>query len=167
VHGDSADLAVDDLTLAGMKAGPELEPHFLHRFVNCAGTVDRAANTVVSNPPSETPMIAARREPTASITARMSPSLHLGDPLHAIREPGAALVEENQARERAQRPEEVGRRAVPGEFERRDHPADDEDKVERPIADHRKGNVDVTALRVTNLGCVHGRLDLTLEVGRT
>ena len=31
-------------------------------------------------------MIAARREPTASITARMSPSLHLGNPLHAIRE---------------------------------------------------------------------------------
>jgi hypothetical protein len=46
VHGYAGDLAIDDLTLAGMKAGSHLDPEFAYRLDNGAGTRDRACRAV-------------------------------------------------------------------------------------------------------------------------
>src|SRR3989442_2780118 len=66
----------------------------------------------------------------------------------AIREPRAALVEEDHAAEGCEAPHPVAvGRVLPGEVNVRD-PARHDDEIERPLADDLVGNVDVAALGV-------------------
>ena len=70
---------------------------------------------------------------------------HLGD---GVRQPGAALVEDDQARERAEPLEEASeRRRLPLEFEMGGE-AEDEDHVDRPVADDLVGDRGVAGLGV-------------------
>ena len=70
---------------------------------------------------------------------------------HPIGEPGAALVEKDQPQERREPAEKGGlERVLPGQLEMSD-PAGNEDEVDRPVADHLVGDVNVTALGVTSL----------------
>ena len=99
-------------------------------------------------------MIAARGEPTASMTARTSSIRvsRLGDARDAVGHTGAALVEEDEAAERGESRQEVrvgGTRHA--ELDVR-HPPLDVDEVERAVAHDRVGDVDVAAARVAGLG---------------
>jgi hypothetical protein len=81
------------------------------------------------------------------------PGLEVRQVGHAIREPGAPLVEEDQPREGRQPLEEPAARGLlPEDLEVR-HPAGDEDEVPRRIAQHLVGDVDVAAPRVPRRRC--------------
>ena len=84
-----------------------------------------------------------------------------------IGQAGAALVEENQAREGrqpAEKPRE--RRLLPEIFEVR-HPAHDEDEIDRAVAADLVGDVHVTAARVLDRAGCHGRRDRRMAAGAT
>jgi hypothetical protein len=76
------------------------------------------------------------------------PRLEVRQPDRAIGQSGAALVEADQAGERAEPVQHVRRgRVRPVVVEVR-HEAGNEDEVERPVAGHLVGDVHVAALRV-------------------
>src|SRR5215471_6616006 len=104
-------------------------------------------------PPSELPKIAARSEPTASITARTSSmrSSRLAMPVRSD-SPVPPLVEHDEARERRQAPEVSGLVGVlPLQLEVRDK-GRHVDEVDRAVAEHLVGDVDLTATRVVRWG---------------
>ena len=79
-------------------------------------------------------------------------SSSVGTPATAVGQPGAALVEEDQARERGEPLEEArAARLLPVQLEVGDEPGH-EDQVDRAVADDLVGDVDVAALRVAGLG---------------
>src|SRR5215210_40764 len=74
-----------------------------------------------------------------------------------VGEAGAALVEQDQARERREPPEEARQlRLLPHELDVRD-PAGNVDEIERPLAHDLVGDVDVAASGVARLGRRHPR----------
>ena len=71
---------------------------------------------------------------------------------HPVGETHAALVEQQQPRERGEAVEEPSlSRILPGELDVT-HPTGNEDEVDRPLAEDLVGDVDVAALRVPRLG---------------
>src|SRR5215467_9119677 len=112
-----------------------------------------AANRMLIGPPSETPMNAARSDPTASITAltssiRCSSVGINGEPIRHAR---PRLVEHDEPGEGREATEHLGGIGVlPLVLDVRHEPWDPHD-VQRPAADDLIGDVRVTALRVTRL----------------
>ena len=110
-----------------------------------------AAKTRESGAPSLTPRRTARSEPAASITARTS-SIRSSRVAHhgAVREPHAALVEEDQPGEAGKPLHETAvARQLPVRLQVRE-PAHDEDQVDVALAQHLVGDVDVAGARVAN-----------------
>ena len=97
--------------------------------------------------------MAARSHPTESITARqvVHARLQVRDFAGAIREFSAALVEGDQARERRQPLEKatVGRE-LPSVLDLI-RPAARVDEIQRALADDLVGDVEIAALRVSDL----------------
>ena len=76
---------------------------------------------------------------------------------HLIRQPGPALVEQDQPRERrdvSQHPSE--RRVLPRHLEVGD-PAGHVHDVDRPLTQHLIGNADIAGVRIERLRCLHRR----------
>ena len=111
-----------------------------------------AAKSAHIGPPSAPPNRNARSDPAASRTARMSSSISSNDPSSriAVGEPGAAPVEDDQARERREPLEQVGvRRPRPVLLEVR-HVAGHPEQVDRPVADDLVGDPELAAARVAS-----------------
>src|SRR5829696_62934 len=107
-------------------------------------------------PPSETPKIAARSLPAASMTARTSSmrSSRVGA-LTARSERPVPLVEHDHAAERPEARQEMRHgRVVPVEVDVGDE-AGDVDEVERALPEHLVGDADFAALGVVGVG-LHG-----------
>ena len=106
-----------------------------------------AANITAIGPPSDTPMITARSDPAASMTARMSSARSSSDAidLDPVGEARPTLVEMDDAREGAELlavPRE--QRVVPHELDVR-HRARRVDEVDRAVAADAVGDRDVAA----------------------
>jgi hypothetical protein len=87
----------------------------------------------------------------------LHPLLERGRIGRAVRQPGAALVDEDQPREPGQTPQETReRRLVPAGLEVR-HPAQHEDDIDRPAAEHLVGDARIALPRVADGQAEGGR----------
>ena len=117
-----------------------------------------AANSAQIGPPSAPPSSAARSEPAASITARMSSIISSNEPSARIRSESPVPRRSNMIRREndAIRSRKRLVRRPPLVLLEVRHVAGREDEVDRPVAEHLVGDVEVAALRVSRLA-LHGR----------
>jgi hypothetical protein len=96
------------------------------------------------------------------VHARLDPSERRG----SVGQTGAALVEPDQSRERPEPFEEARvARLLPVELQVRDE-ARHEHEIERPLARHLVGDVDVAALRVADRAALHAWILAVCAKGR-